>query len=231
VLLNGRPLTVIGIAEAKPREPMEAWVPLGVAAKVTMRIAQLGRPVQLVATARRVEEVEATQQGAERWLASRYGAEWKDKVDVGSNLERVKQATQTFQVFKILIAAITGVSLLVGGIGIMNVLLASVAERTREIGIRKAMGARNHDVMLQFLSESVAITSAGATVGVLLGFAIAFTAAWVMRLQTRAPVHAAVTPGTVLFAAFASIAVGLSFGLYPALRASRLSPIDAIRHE
>jgi putative ABC transport system permease protein len=123
------------------------------------------------------------------------------------------------------------VSLLVGGIGIMNVLLASVAERTREIGIRKATGARDRDILVQFLGESVAITGAGATLGVLLGLAIAFGAAAVMRMRTEAPVEAAVTPGTIIFAASASIVIGLAFGLYPALRAARLSPIDAIRHE
>jgi putative ABC transport system permease protein len=152
-------------------------------------------------------------------------------VNISANSARVEQLTQALLVFKILMGAITGVSLLVGGIGIMNVLLASVAERTREIGIRKAAGARNRDILTQFLAEAVAITGAGAALGVLLGLGIAFLAAAIMRSQTQAPVHAAITASTVLVAAFASIFVGLTFGLYPALRASRLSPIDAIRHE
>jgi putative ABC transport system permease protein len=143
----------------------------------------------------------------------------------------VEQLTQALLVFKILMGAITGVSLLVGGVGIMNVMLAAVIERTREIGVRKAMGARNRDILVQFLAESVAITSTGAAMGVLLGLGIAFLAAAIMRLQTQAPVHAAVTLSTVLVAAVASVIVGITFGLYPALRASRLSPIDAIRHE
>jgi putative ABC transport system permease protein len=150
---------------------------------------------------------------------------------VRTNQARVEQVATGMLVFKLLMGAITGVSLLVGGIGIMNVLLASVAERTREIGIRKAAGARDRDILVQFLAEAVTITGAGATVGVALGLAIAFLTAWIMRLQTNAPVHAAVTPGTILFAAGLSVLIGLVFGLYPALRAARLSPIDAIRHE
>ena len=96
---------------------------------------------------------------------------------------------------------------------------------------RKATGARNRDILVQFLTESVTITSAGAAIGVVLGLGIAFLAAAIMRMQTEAPVHAAVSVSTILVAAVASVVVGITFGLYPALRASRLSPIDAIRHE
>jgi putative ABC transport system permease protein len=148
-----------------------------------------------------------------------------------ANSVRVEQLTQALFVFKILMGAITGVSLLVGGVGIMNVLLASVVERTREIGVRKAAGARHRDILVQFLAESVTITSAGAALGVLLGLGIAFLTAAIMRAQTNAPVHAAVSFNTIAVAGLASVMVGLAFGLYPALRAARLSPIDAIRHE
>ena len=96
---------------------------------------------------------------------------------------------------------------------------------------RKAMGARNRDILVQFLSESVTITSFGAAIGVALGLGIAFLTAWIMRVQTKAPVEAAVTPGTILVVAGLSVAIGLTFGLYPARRAAGLSPIDAIRHE
>jgi putative ABC transport system permease protein len=133
--------------------------------------------------------------------------------------------------FKLLMGAITGISLLVGGIGIMNVLLASVAERTREIGIRKAAGARRRDVLLQFLAESVAITGLGSVVGVLLGLGGAFGVTAIMRARADAPVYAAFSWGTVAVAVLAAVTVGVVFGIYPALRAARLSPIDAIRHE
>jgi putative ABC transport system permease protein len=113
----------------------------------------------------------------------------------------------------------------------MNVLLASVAERTREIGIRKATGARPRDVLIQFLAESVTITGVGSLIGISLGLAAAFVITSIIRAQTRAILFAAFTWGTVAVAVGAAVVVGLTFGMYPALRASRLSPIDAIRHE
>jgi putative ABC transport system permease protein len=189
------------------------------------------RTPQMTLTARRIEDVDSLRATAERWLEARHGAGWGDRVRVQTNQARVTQVATGMLIFKVLMGSITGVALLVGGIGIMNVLLAAVAERTREIGIRKATGARDRDILVQFLSESVAITGAGAAVGVLLGLGIAQLAAWIMRTQTKAPVEAAITPGTILVAAGAAVAIGLVFGLYPALRASRLSPIDAIRHE
>ena len=114
----------------------------------------------------------------------------------------------------------------------MNVLLASVAERTREIGIRKATGARHRDILIQFLAESVAITGVGSLAGVLLGLATGFGVAAFMRAQAEgAKVQAVFTWESAAIAVAAAVIVGLVFGIYPALRAARLSPIDAIRHE
>jgi putative ABC transport system permease protein len=232
ILLNGRPFDVAGVLakDTMALERPQLFVPFGAGDSVFVALGRAPAP-QMTLTARDVESVAAMKRRVEGWFARRYGAAWSRRVSITANSVRVEQLTQALRVFKLLMGAITSVSLLVGGIGIMNVLLASVAERTREIGIRKAAGARNRDILLQFLSESVAITGAGAALGVLLGLAIAFLAAAIMRAQTEAPVHAAITIGTIGVAALASIAVGLTFGLYPALRASRLSPIEAIRHE
>jgi putative ABC transport system permease protein len=125
----------------------------------------------------------------------------------------------------------TAIALLVGGIGIMNVLLASVLERTREIGVRRAVGARRGDVVRQLLAESVAIALTGSLVGLVLGLGGAFLFTAVMRARTEALIYAAVTPGTIAASLGAAIVTGLVFGVYPAVRASRLVPVDAIRAE
>jgi putative ABC transport system permease protein len=220
---------VVGVVQGwnDPRAQLAAFVPVDDAAR---SMTGMRAPAILFA-APAIEDVDRMRKEAESWLQARYGATWKDRAQVETNQARVKQVATGMLVFKLLMGAITGVSLLVGGIGIMNVLLAAVAERTREIGIRKAMGARNRDILVQFLSESVTITSFGATIGVALGLGIAFLTAWIMRVQTKAPVEAAVTPATILVVAGLSVAIGLTFGLYPARRAAGLSPIDAIRHE
>jgi putative ABC transport system permease protein len=124
-----------------------------------------------------------------------------------------------------LLAAIAAVSLVVGGIGIMNVTLLSVVERTREIGLRLAVGARGKDVMRQFLTEAVAISLAGGVLGVLLGVAASFTIARMLRWAT------VVSPEAVLVAFGVSAAVGVFFGWLPARRAAQLDPIAALRHE
>lgn len=127
--------------------------------------------------------------------------------------------------------ALMSISLIVGGIGIMNVLLSSVIERTREIGIRKASGAAQRDILWQFLSESVVITGIGSMLGLCLGVTAAFSITALMRKLANTPIQAWLSLSTVLVAIGASVIVGLAFGLYPALRAARLSPIDAIHHE
>ncbi len=227
--LNGHTHRVVGVVKGgrSGGAPLAGFVPVDDAARAMPGF----RAPQIILVAPVIEDVDRMRGEAEAHMASRFGPKWKERVDVSTNQARVDQVATGMMVFKLLMAAITGVSLLVGGIGIMNVLLAAVAERTREIGIRKATGARDRDILVQFLSESVTITGFGATIGVLLGLGIAFLTAWIMRLQTKAPIEAAVTPGTIVSVAALSIAIGLIFGLYPALRAARLSPIDAIRHE
>jgi len=130
--------------------------------------------------------------------------------------------------FTLLLGAIGGISLLVGGIGIMNIMLVSVNERTREIGIRKAVGARRGDILNQFLIEAVALTGLGGVIGILLGWAITFV---VHQIPQAASLPLLITSGTVIIAVGVSVAIGVVFGLYPAMRAARLHPIQALRYE
>jgi putative ABC transport system permease protein len=130
--------------------------------------------------------------------------------------------------FTLLLGAIGGISLLVGGIGIMNIMLVTVNERTREIGIRKAVGARRRDIMWQFLIESVALTGTGGVLGILLGWGITQAVALIPQASSLTLL---ITPATVIIAVGVSVGIGVVFGLYPAMRAARLHPIQALRYE
>jgi putative ABC transport system permease protein len=132
---------------------------------------------------------------------------------------------QTTQTFKSLLAGVAAVSLLVGGIGIMNIMLVTVTERTREIGVRKAMGARNRDVLFQFVVEAVVLCLVGGVIGILVGSLGATLLARLAHWNTL------ISPGAVILAFGCSIGVGLFFGIWPARRAARLDPIEALRHE
>jgi putative ABC transport system permease protein len=123
------------------------------------------------------------------------------------------------------LGAIAAISLLVGGIGIMNIMLVSVTERTREIGLRKAIGAGRSDILLQFIIEAMTLSLSGGLVGIAISMAGSLLLGYALSLQTS------VSPGTMLLAAGFSAAVGLFFGIYPAMRAASLHPIEALRYE
>jgi putative ABC transport system permease protein len=140
-------------------------------------------------------------------------------------LELLKRAERIKQVFNLVLGSIAAISLLVGGIGIMNIMLANVTERTREIGIRRALGARRRDITTQFLIESVILSGAGGLIGVLLGIAIPFVVSAVAGMKTIITLWSPIVAFTI------SGVVGVVFGLYPARRAATMDPVEALRHE
>jgi putative ABC transport system permease protein len=189
------------------------------------------QPGAITALAATVEQTAPLKERIERTLAAKDTA-WERHYSVTTNESRLDQLSRGILMFKLFMGAITGISLLVGGIGIMNVLLSSVTERTREIGIRKATGARDRDIKRQFLAESVAISAVGSGIGLAIGVAGAYGITAGIRRFSQAPfLYASVSWSTLAVAAAAALLIGLTFGTYPARRAARLSPIDAIRHE
>ncbi|MEI9865908.1 MAG: ABC transporter permease [Limisphaerales bacterium] len=144
---------------------------------------------------------------------------------VRTQLELMQMATDTAKTMSMLLTAIASISLIVGGIGIMNIMLVSVTERTREIGIRMAVGARSHDILVQFLIEAVTLSAIGGITGILLGLATSQIIAYVKTLAVLVPTL------WIAIACISSALIGVISGFYPAWKASKLDPIDALRYE
>jgi putative ABC transport system permease protein len=145
------------------------------------------------------------------------------EVEVPELLLQQEQRTRT--IFNVVLGAIASISLLVGGIGIMNIMLASVMERTREIGIRRAIGARQKDITFQFLGEAIALCLAGGIIGIIFGIALS------LAIQKFTNIITIVSPFSVMISFGVAVTVGLIFGIVPARRAAQLDPIDALRYE
>jgi putative ABC transport system permease protein len=240
IKVNNVPFKVVGVLESKGggggmmggNQDEVVLVPLSTAHE---RLFQRnhnsrGEPLVSVAYAQVVSEdrmSEAADQISSA-LRARHDIAFEDDDDfsVINQRDLVAIFGQITGVLTLFLGAIAGISLLVGGIGIMNIMLVSVTERTREIGLRKAVGAKRRDILMQFLIESVVLS----LIGGLLGIAIGALAAWGIS-QLQSDLTAVVTPQSIILATSFSAAVGLFFGIYPATRAARLNPIEALRYE
>ena len=236
VRLNGEIFTVSGVLKSQGGTAFgssdnQVIVPLS-SARVRLINRDLPNEVDMIyAQAIDADHVQSATDEITQILRSRhYQNLGKDDFDIRSTesfLETMNTVTATMTTF---LGGIAGISLLVGGIGIMNIMLVTVVERTREIGLRKAVGARRRDILFQFLLESLLLSLSGGIIGILLGYGISFLVAQLTAMSGTA-INASITLNSILLASLFSIAVGIFFGLYPASQASKLEPVEALRSE
>ena len=238
IRINGRQFTVIGVLESKGGGFLgslddQILVPITTAyyRLNSQRTTQGGISVDAINVQMpSVAAMDAGMREVATVLRLRHRITDADDFLISSQQETIEAVQQTTNTFVLFLGAIAGISLLVGGIGIMNIMLVSVTERTREIGIRKAMGAKRRDILMQFMVEATLLSLSGGGLGVLLGASIA------LLLRGRPlfgdePLQTAVNWNIALLALGVAAGIGLFFGIYPALRAARLHPIAALRHE
>jgi putative ABC transport system permease protein len=232
IKVNGRRREVVGVLAPPavgPEPDLAAFAPIRGGESLLDPTRDPKLPT-LRLKAHSIEAVDTLRGQVVNWLAEQYGTR-VEKLNVEVGTQRLENTRQGMLLTKLLLGLLSGLILAVGGIGIMNVLLAAVAERTREIGIRKAVGARRIDIQTQFLVESVTVTGAGSIIGFVVGIILAQAGTAVFRLWAHAPIYPVMHVSTGLFAAGSAIAVGLIFGTYPARRAAELAPVDAIARE
>jgi putative ABC transport system permease protein len=235
VRVEGQPFRVIGIMKEKGGSAFGSQdnvvlVPISTAR--TRIVKRFDDRVDLImAQATSAEDVELATEEISNILRIRYQTSiGEDDFMVFSRADFLQTASTVTGVLTIFLGSIAAISLLVGGIGIMNIMLVSVTERTREIGLRKALGARYRNILVQFLAESSMLSLIGGIVGIMLGWLIGFIVGQV-AVANNVNFHPKIGLDSILLATLFSAGVGLFFGIYPADRAARLQPVEALRHE
>ncbi|GAM09832.1 macrolide export ATP-binding/permease protein MacB [Geobacter sp. OR-1] len=227
------PFTVIGVLDHKGQSPQGqdqddvVFVPLRTAQRNLVRSQTLNSVGALMVKARSEELLGKAEQEIQSLLNQRHRITNGKEPDYSTrNLSEILAvAEQSSKAMSLLLGAVASISLIVGGIGIMNIMLVSVTERTREIGIRMAIGARRNDILMQFMTEAVLLTMIGGVIGICLGAGGALVVSKMLEWPTLISVE------SVTVAFIFSAAVGIFFGFYPARKAARLNPIDALRYE
>ncbi len=239
VKILGRDFTVVGVLEAKGGQMMGGSMDSIIVVPITTYQVRLfprqtirGEDAVMSLSVQVVDSVYNDEVSEEITELLRKRHRIADDEDEDFMIITMEQALGLMQqvtgIFTIVLGAIAGISLLVGGIGIMNIMLVSVTERTREIGIRKAVGARRRDILMQFLIEAATLSAVGGGIGIVGGWAVSYL---ISHIDTGdIPLNAVVTPDIVILAISVSVFIGLASGVYPAMRAASLNPIDALHY-
>ncbi len=236
VRVDGQPFRVIGVLESRGGGLMgsqdnTAFIPFSTAQTRLMRRNPADRVDVIMVQAVDADRVADAEEEIAQILRQRHRTEiGADDFTIFSQQDMVSTASSITGILTIFLGGIAAISLLVGGIGIMNIMLVSVTERTREIGLRKALGARRRDILIQFLTESSLLSLVGGLIGIVLGWAIAMLVGKI-AVNAGTPFDPIIGLDSILLATLFSAAVGLFFGIYPANRAARLEPVEALRYE
>jgi putative ABC transport system permease protein len=228
IMLDGRPFRVIGVLQRKGKFLFRSMdnivlVPINSIQKQDRRFNFIVADIKPLSPGHIEAAIDQTREAMRRYRKLKYLQ--KDNFGIfGQDTLTDLYQQITGGIYMVMIA-ISSIGLLVGGVGVMNIMLVSVTERTREIGVRKALGATKRDILWQFLTEAMTLTGAGGVIGILIGALAAFL------INTFSPFPAVIQPTWVILAFTTSMAVGLTFGLWPAAKAARLDPIEALRYE
>jgi len=224
---HNRQMKIVGVLDSTEEENNSIVFPIGLLTKDDLN--ENTPMIQMKANT--VEQVPEIKESLQTWLKEKYGDSSEEDFNIITSEKWVDQLNQGFAVFRVVMGMIIGISVLVGGIGIMNVLLISVNERVREIGIRKATGAKRKDIVWLFMAESITISSFGSLIGLVVGIGFSLLAVPIAKMIVDIPFEAAFTGNTMMVIAVVAILIGVLFGTYPAVKASKLDPVEAIRKE